>query len=728
MVHKTQNPPHDSVSHEDTWVQPAVAIGSLTLLVLGLVGLATAHPGVSATGLFLYALIGFGAAALMALGYRGWNLLTLSPPVGLASVLLVGVLLATTGTWAIGPALFWALVCVTASMHLAVVAKTLIAARSRHTATHGNQYSEGDESEVSTEPDHRVLKRPQPLTLMAGISTALGLILCLASALAIRHLNPGWGGLLGAISPAWYVGLALLATAILVGQRLGNVYAGLPVLALQLALTGTSAIVFDDPRFAWTAKQVGVTSYILLHGSVNSRIDIYQAWPGFFSGVAWLCKVSTLANPMGVARWWPPIIDLATLLVFHQLASRVLRDPRRAWLAATLLVVGYTINDSDYFSPQSTAYLLAIAIFAVVYQHRGDKSRMTSASWVLLFTMSTAVALTHQLTPYIVTGALAVLVLFDQARTRWAALITIAPTVAWALLHFSYVAKYFSFSEIGNILRNLLTPGLAGGGPSQGMLVVVSKYVQGGASLLIGSIAVAALVRDRSRLHLVIALCAASGGALIFANSYGNEAIFRVVLFALPWLAILASEFHPVSRLGSTFFWPFAVFILLSGYLVADMGLDFVYAQRPGDLIAIQAFERSAPAGSTLIVIGDRGSYPSNLTGRYNLVNEESYPNVRGSAISSTFNAAVSYSQFMSELLTTRSLIPSQLADNSPSYYVLTAEQPAAYLAAYNYSSLEQYRAFSAQFSGSSQWRLVLRTPTAELFRLRTSQYDSLQL
>jgi hypothetical protein len=549
----------------------------------------------------------------------------------------------------------------------------------------------------------------------------LGFLLCLASALAIRHLDPGWGGLLGAISPAWYVGLALLATAILVGQRLGNAYAGLPVLALQLALTGTSAIVFDLPKYAWTAKQVGVTSYILLHGSVNAKIDISQAWPGLFSGVAWLCKVSALASPMGVARWWTPVIDLATLLVFHQLASRVLRDPRRAWLAATLFVVSYTISDSDYFSPQGAGYLLAIAIFAVVFQHREDKSRMSASSWVLLFTMSIAEALTHQLTPYIVTGALVVLVLFGRARTRWAPVITLVPAVVWAALHFSYVTKYLSFSQIGNVLRNLLTPGLARGGPAQGMLVDVSKYSQAGAILFIALIALVVLVRDRSSLHFTVALCAASGGALILANAYGNEADFRVVLFSLPWLAILASDFRLVSRLGSALFWPLAVFVLLSTYLVANMGLGFVYAERPGDLLAVQTFERRAPAGSTLIVIGYRGSYPANITGRYNVVNEEAYPHVRGFTSSSKNNAAVSYGQFMSLLLTTHRLAPAQSADKPQSYYVLTAQQPAAYLAAYGYASLKQYRAFSTQFASSSQWRLVLRTPTAELFRLRTS-------
>ncbi len=537
--------PSEPVLRDDTWIGIAVVVGSLILLVLGLVGLAASNPALSSTGLFLYALIGFGAAFLLVLGQSGWNLLVFSPPLGFAFVIAVGVLLATTGTWSIGLALFWVVAGATAAVHLTMLTRMLTIARTQRASaprerTYGRALDAG-RRKVGLQR----LSYPWPLTLVAGVTTGVGLLLCLGSAIAIRHLDPGWSGLLGVVSPAWYVGLALLVAAILIGQRLGNFYAGLPVIALQLALTLTTAIVFDNPRYAWTVKQVGETSYILLHGSANANIDIYQAWPGVFSGVAWLCRVSSLANPMGVARLWPPIIDLVTLLIFHQLATRVLRDPRRAWFAATIFVLGYAIADSDYFSPQGAAYFMAIAIFAVVFRHQDDETSMSPASWVLLVTLSVAVAVTHQLSPYMITGAVIILVLFRRARTEWAPVITLTPALIWALLHYSYVTQYTSLSALGNILSNILTPGASSGGPPPSSLADIVRYVQGASPLLIGVIAVAALIRDRSKLNVLIAVCAASGGGLVLGNSYGDEADFRVVLFALPWLAILASRFHP---------------------------------------------------------------------------------------------------------------------------------------------------------------------------------------
>ncbi len=153
------------------------------------------------------------------------------------------------------------------------------------------------------------------------------------------------------------------------------------------------------------------------------------------------------------------------------------------------------------------------------------------------------------------------------------------------------------------------------------------------------------------------------------------------------------------------------------------MGLDFIYAVRPGDIVAVQKFENSAPVGSTLIMVGFLQNEPINATGRFNLVHEESFSNVLGSTKGTSESAAVSYGQFMTRLLKTRGFVPSQSKYYAPVYYVLFAQQSAAGLAAYNYASLKQYQAFSMQFANSSSWGLVIRTPTSELYRLLVRPY-----
>ena len=705
MVDSVDGRPYVPPPQAEGRVRTAVSAVAIALLVMGLVGRVTGNWTISATGLLLYALVGFGSAAMMALGQNGWSLVTLGPSFSVGFILGVGVLLVDTGIWGIGPTLFWVVVTLTACVHVTAIVVEWV--NHRRSVTPLARSVAGDQ-------------RPARWVAIVVIgSTIVALILCLVSALAIRHLDPGMAGLLGAISPAWYVGLGLLVIAIVVGQRGTSVLAGMPVVMLQLVITGTTAIVFDDPRYAWTGKQLGVTSYMLLHGSTNSSIDIYQAWPGLFSGVAWLLRMSHLATPLGVAKFWPLVIDLATLLASFELSRRVLRDPRRAWLAASLFILGYTINDSDYFSPQSAAYLLSIATFAIVFRHRDDRSRMTRVDWVMLSVLSVATTVTHQLSPYMVTLALLVLVLFKMARTDWAPAIYLAPAVAWALVNFSYVRSNVSLTGFLHFLTNFVTPGIANGGPSPGELANVVRYCQGGSALLLGFVALGALLRHRTKLNVVLAVCAASGGALLVANAYGNEAAFRVVLFALPWLVILASNLDFRSRALSTGFWLIAMLAMTATYLVADMGLDYVYVVRPGDLQAMQKFEDSAPVGSTLIVVGYYASAPVMSTGRYNLVNETTYSMVQGFTKASAESGAVSFAQFMSKLGALHGAIPSQSSQAGPSYYVLTGAQPAAGLVAYNYATLKQYQAFAAQFTTSPLWETVLRTPTTRLYRLR---------
>jgi hypothetical protein len=720
MVDRMSRYPDEPDVEDAGSVDAAVALGSLVLLLVGLFGIVFSIHLFSAVGIFLFALFGFGSAVLSTFGWRGWRLVCFAPPLSLASVIIVGVLLDYLKIWAVGPVVFWLAAAYAVYVHL----RTLVPITqdpSFRRRWDPRTWIFGYEG-LALSRSHSALGTWHRLVRLEGTLVGIGVGLCLGSALATQHLDPGWGGLLSAISPAWYVGLLLIIGAIFVGQRLREGWLlGVPVVALQLMLTLTPAIVYGGPRYGWTGIHLGVTGYILLHGTSNPHIDIYQAWPGLFAGVAWLCKVAHFSSPVGVSRWWPSVIDFATLLVVFQLAKQVLRNSAQAWLAATVFLLGYTIADADYYSPQSACYLLAIATFALMFRHRDEEQRMPPAAWILLFTMSIADAITHQLSPYMVTVALVVLVVFRRSNTQWAPLITLAPAVAWALIYFDYTSQFVSWHAFLNIFKNSLTPGLAGGGPPPGSVANAVRLFEGGSALLVGLLALAAILRRRDALSACLALCAASAGALVAANSYGNEADFRVVLFALPWLAVLAGglALRPLTR--STYLWPLAACALLVLYLGADLGLDFAYATRPGDLAALAKFELSAPVGSYLITIGESDGSPSDITGRFNEVNEVFTPNVVGAKLSAPLLPGASYTQFMGRIPTIIRRVNNPVIGSNTSYYVLFAQQPAAYLAAYNWATLAQYAAFEAVFAKSPSWHLVLKTPTAKLFELNAS-------
>ena len=58
--------------------------------------------------------------------------------------------------------------------------------------------------------------------------------------------------------------------------------------ALILVLHATTVLLYDEPRYAWTYKHLGVINAIAAHGTVDRTLDIYSNWSGFFALGAWL--------------------------------------------------------------------------------------------------------------------------------------------------------------------------------------------------------------------------------------------------------------------------------------------------------------------------------------------------------------------------------------------------------------------------------------------------------
>lgn len=687
-----------------------VSLASLALLALGGVGWIAGVSAARGVGLSLFSVLGIGSALLLLLRNPRWPAISFAAPLGVALIALVGYILVETHTWSAGVPIYWIIVTLAGAIHLHHV---LLVWQREHSA---------DVPETRRPPNVEESNRSFGASEWTVGLAGSGLAACLWSAALIGNFNPkGPLDLFKTISPAWYIGLLAISAAIIVGRRASSSILGVAVASLSLALTLTPAIVYQQPRYSWTAKHVGVTAYILLHGSVNPKIDIYQAWPGLFAGVAWLCHAIGVTDPMVIARWWPPVIDLATILVFQRLALRALGDARRSWFAAALLIVGDTIGQ-DYYSPQATAYLLAIAIFAMVYKPGGEKRTLGAPEWSALIAMSCAIAVTHQLTPYMVTAATVILVLFGYSRSRLIPIATLVPAVLWGLAHASVVKRYFTFNQFGDIAANILTRGLANPSIHKSHLIRLDSYAMAGDALVLGLMALMVLITGFNRRRLTFALCAASGAGLFVANSYGNEGAFRVLLFALPWLAILACDVDPITRgwRHALYDRSWAVLLpgLLAAYVFADMGLDYMNAVRTGDLQVIRYFEDHAPSGSRLLVLGN-GYTPIRSTGRYNLVHYHFYPYFaveEGKKVN--FAPQTSYDQFI------LNAVPhSRKALRNHKIYVLAAQQPAANAAELGLISIPEYQALNSEFSRSLDWTVASRSSTATLYEMSAGTY-----
>jgi hypothetical protein len=216
---------------------------------------------------------------------------------------------------------------------------------------------------------------------------------------------------------------------------------------------------------------------------------------------------------------------------------------------------------------------------------------------VLMLTAGCVLALSHQLSPFIVGGVLVVLVIFRQLRPWWTPALVLGPALGWTLTHGSGVARFVSLEQIGR-LQNFRPPKTVAS-PGLERLAIVDATV--GATLagiaLLGGLALLALVRRRRELRAwAFACCPAVGVGLVLINPYGQEGAFRAAVFGIPWLAMLsAMSWPPIRQVRGRMLLSGAIAACTATFLVASFGLDASNVTRPSDLAAF-AYARDRAA------------------------------------------------------------------------------------------------------------------------------------
>jgi hypothetical protein len=384
----------------------------------------------------------------------------------------------------------------------------------------------------------QTVRRANGQARLSLLLTIAGTILWLVPALTTRDPNPGPGGLLVVISPAWFAGLAALILALALGRRTAWA-AALAALSFAVANSLTGALVYGMPRQVAGPKHVLITQYVLAHHHIRVTTGIYPAFSDFFSGMAWLCRIVGVRHPLGLATYWPVLLAFIRIAELRFLAGRIIRTTGRQWLVVGLVLLLDTFG-MDYFSPQSVGYVMAIAVVGFVV--RGETSRpMPTRALIPLLTLSGMVlAGTHELSPYELGGMLVVLAVLGQAPW-WSVIAILAPAAAWAGVVHKAVSGYLSFSQLfqlGNFAppKTVSTPGLE----RLSIVALQSHTVLLAMLVLMALAALGFLFNIRRRWSWAYGLCPGVGLAFIAINPYGNEGIFRAALFAVPWLVILA--------------------------------------------------------------------------------------------------------------------------------------------------------------------------------------------
>jgi GT2 family glycosyltransferase len=423
-------------------------------------------------------------------------------------------------------------------------------------------------------------------------------------------------GLLDALPATYFLALALLLVGFLDAATRSDPspkLLGAYVLALILLLHGTTPLLYDEPRYAWTYKHLGVIELIASTGGVDREIDIYNNWPGFFAANAWFSEVVGL-KPIAYAAWAQVFFNLANVAALRFALRGLTKNENVLWIAAAFFVLGNWVGQ-DYLAPQALGFVLSLVILGLCLRHI-PSPRVACAVGAVCFL---AVVTSHQLSPVLLIASVALLWLVTARIPVWVPVAMAVVEAWWIALAWPFVESHFS----------LIDPGSGGAAADARDLgaalpgAVFGAYAPVAVILTIGLLAVAGgLPMRRHGQRFRIPACLVVAPLLVAGvQRYGGEGMFRAYLFALPWLAFFAAsgcmsrstrqERLRMDRLRVGF----ATGVLSVFLLFAYFGQELANHIAPNEVRAAEWYERTAPEGAARLQLAP--SVPARLTARY---------------------------------------------------------------------------------------------------------------
>jgi hypothetical protein len=519
---------------------------------------------------------------------------------------------------------------------------------------------------------------------------------------ALRHTDlariSGYG-LLPALPAIYYVALVALAIGFLVAVARRPVspwLLGVYVLALVVVLHATTPLLYPEPRYAWTYNHLGVTEFIAHFGATKRSVDLYQNWPAFFALAAMLERVSGVSLT-AMAPWAEVFFEAAYVAAVVFLVRGLSRDARVVWTAAWLFVLANWLGQ-DYFAPQSFAYLLSLVLIGLCVRcappsrrdpapsssgvsssgstpsSSGPEHLSPAARWfrwierlgagrrepwvddadsaplrppsALLIggVLFAAITTSHQLSPLLCIVAIGAFAATTRRISYRVLVAMVVLELGWLAAAWPLLASKYHLLEFSPLERPV-SAGSNGAWALPGLSA--STFAARASVAIICVLAAAALWRRWRSGHFDLPLIAIVLAPVLVVGiqAYNGEGIFRIYLFALPWLCFLVATLL-VPRLGrrssgvqpssrrrrfsrarrfidvwrSSRAWrmlPLAAATALLGgtLLFAYYGRELIDYITPQDVAIVQWYERNAPPGSAVVYLAP--NVPNRLTYRY---------------------------------------------------------------------------------------------------------------
>lgn len=485
--------------------------------------------------------------------------------------------------------------------------------------------------------------RPWQLAALAGLAAA-ALALGIWSLLSVDPARIGGTGLIEALPPVYYVALALSLAGFVGTLNLRRYTPALlagQVMVLVVILHAADPIVHGLPRLEASYRHLGIADYIARSGQLDTNLDAYFSWPGFFDFLGMLSGATGVRDLMGIATWAPLGINLLLLAPLLALATRLTSQPRQAWAGVWIFFLTSWVGQ-DYLSPQAYAFLLLVTLLACLLSvfsgwawptgskpftrslahtvakldptvpHQGMASPPRADAAVLLVVCAgllVAMTASHQLTPFAVIPILALFVLTGRLRLRYLPILAAVLPIGWLVFAASaYFEGHLThlFGSFGDIQANTLGAVTQRVSGSEAHVLVVYTRLAEVAFVWVLAAAGAFMAHRRRTAWLTAAVGALAPLALIPGQPYGGELLLRLYLFSLPFAACLAVLILIPDRQGAPG-WKRTIALMALGSVLATAtvvtryGNDSMEQFTPDEISLVNRLYATAPAGSVLI-------------------------------------------------------------------------------------------------------------------------------
>jgi hypothetical protein len=241
------------------------------------------------------------------------------------------------------------------------------------------------------------------------------------------------------------------------------------------------------------------------------------------------------------------------------------------------------------------------------------------AAITVVLTLDAVIVASHQLTPYMLLAATALLMLVGGIRPWWMLAAMASMTFAYFAANFTWIADHFPIFSSIDPFNNVHVARSTGQAPDAGKRFQTHVELLQVTILGLASLCACGRLLTRGLLvrSLPLVLLAISPLFVVFGQNYGGEASLRIILFASPWCAaLIAWALSTVSRPALRWALTASVAATFTGLFVpsffGEEGLNIV---SPGELRASEWFYSHARHGSVLVLAD--GNFPLRYGAAY---------------------------------------------------------------------------------------------------------------